>query len=321
MASEEPKPEGPEEEPKPSEEPKPGEYEEESKPVALFKRFINERATRHIGLAFLLVGLIALAALASIAWSTGKARELSANLRHGEVLGSGQQEQVEVPLPVTKLRFSNQVKATDEEKARLEGQVAEVRSRARFHLQSAVFVFANYYMSIILLSLTGAVAAVMLVLISKAGWEKANEYIITVFFVMTAATVFFGAFPGLFRQEESINDNKLLYLKYVALEDQILTYAATGAHPSSATREPTAAGGEQSPPTEPEGNGGRAGNELEPGTATGGAGPGDTGRYLEPRDFILYVDRELAADNKIPIGLDYSKVPTYTDVFKIPQSE
>jgi hypothetical protein len=274
-----------------------------------FKNFFAGKATRHLGLAVLLLGLIVLGFQASMLWSSSHARKMFKHLRYGDTLGTVQQVQPGDAPRDAPPQFSEQLKATAEETARLEGQLAEVRSRARFHLQASVLTFVGHYSAIIVSSLAAAVAAIMLVLISKSGWDKANGYLITVFFVMTAASVFFGAAPGLFRQEEGINDNKLLYLKYVQLEDRILTYAATGAHP------PLEVGG-----AEPVSLEGRAGNEPRPGTATGGSGTAGTGAYLTPREFILYVDRELSA-GKIPLGMDYSKAPTYTDVFKLQPGE
>jgi hypothetical protein len=172
-------------------------------------------------------------------------------------------------------------------------------------------------MSIIVFSVAGAIAAVSLVLISQKGWKDANEYIITVFFVMTTATVFFGAFPGLFRHEETIAENKRLYLKYVALEDEILTYAATGLHPP-VLDEPQATPESQSSTEARSAKGEKAGTPLTPGTSMGGSGTPSSrvDRELAPGEFILHVDRELARDD-IPIGLDSSKAPSYKGVFEL----
>jgi len=277
--------------------------------VNFFQKLISEKATKHLLLTTALVGLIALGVNVSADWSYRRGRELLTNLRHSESLYS---EQEKPPRDPPELRFAERLQATPEEKARLTSQLEEVRKRARFHLQAAVFIFANYYMSTIVFCLTGAVAAIALIIVSNKGWKEANDHVINVFFVMTAATVFFGAFPELFRQEQSVDDNKLLYLRCIALEDELLTYVATGAHPPVELRR---LGGQQA------GEGAVRGATAE-GVGTGGSGPGpelcagtgDSKDYLEPRCFSLYVDRELARGG-IPIGLDHSKVPSWTDAF------
>ncbi len=274
-----------------------------SKLVGYFRWFTSQRATRHIALALVLLVLTGVGSETTASWSTGRARELFAYMRHGEVIGIWPEAATSASSRAP-LQFS--IAANEVQKARLEAQVAEVSNRARFHLQALVFLFANYYMSIIVFSVAGAIAAVSLVLISQKGWSDANEYIITVFFVMTAVTVFFGAFPGLFRHEQTVADNKRLYLKYVALEDEIRTYAATGLHPPVSDEPQATSGGE------------KTGAPLTPGTAVGGSGviPPKASVELSPREYILHIDRELAQDD-IPIGIDYSKAPTYKGVFEL----
>jgi len=270
-----------------------------SKMLGLLGTFARQRATKHIVLAASQLVLIGLFMHSSNSWSRNEARELFQHLRHGEVLTSGQQEAEKIDASLAPSRFS--IAVTDAQKTRLEDQRREARSRARFHLKTMVTLFANYYMSVMLFSLTGAMAAISLVLISKKGWNEANEYIVTLFFIMTASTVFFGALPNLFLHEETVGHNKRLYLRYVALEDAILSYAATGLHsPLQGSLEE------------------KAGAPLEAGTAVGGSGalPPITYRELAPKEFILHVDRELARDD-IPIGLDYSKAPTYKGAFEL----
>lgn len=63
-------------------------------------------------------------------------------------------------------------------------------------------------MAIVVFSLAGLVAGVTLVVITKNGWAAANNFVITTFIVMSAAAVFFGAFPSVFQQEESIADKQ-----------------------------------------------------------------------------------------------------------------
>jgi hypothetical protein len=283
--------------------------------VGSLETFVKHRATRHISLALLLLVLIGIVSTSAASWSDRRARELSTYMRHGEVLTTAPEEATRSASSLAPPHFS--IDVNEAQKARLETQWREVRNRARFHLQTWVFLFANYYMSIIVFSVAGAIAAVSLVLISQKGWTDANEYIITVFFVMTAASVFFGAFPGLFRHEETIADNKRLYLKYVTLEDEILTYAATGLHPP-VSDEPQATPESQASAEARSARGAKAGAPLTPGSSVGGSGAisSRAGGELTPGEFILHIDRELARDD-IPIGIDYTKAPTYKGVFEL----
>ncbi len=274
-----------------------------SKWWGLLGTFASQRATRHITLVVVQVVLLVVLMSSITHWCKKEGRELLQHLRHAEVLGVGREEAAKTASSLEPPRFS--ITATDAQKARLEELRKETRGRARFHLQTMVFLFANYYTAVMMFSITGALATISLVLISKKGWNEANEYIVTVFFVMTASTVFFGALPSLFRQDETIAQNKQLYLKYVALEDEILTYAATGLHSPVS---------EQVPAQER----GAGGASLAPDAAVGGSGALAPRAHREPApgEFILYVDRELARDT-IPIGMDYSKAPTYKGAFEL----
>jgi predicted PurR-regulated permease PerM len=94
-------------------------------------------------------------------------------------------------------------------------------------LAVAVYFFSNYYMALILAFVAGAVAAVSLFFISKEGYAAVSPYVVTVFMTATALGTIYGAFPSVFRQTENVAENKALYLRYVALQNEILSYSAT----------------------------------------------------------------------------------------------
>jgi hypothetical protein len=136
--------------------------------------------------------------------------------------------------------FSTANTANAAEQVRIESQFQQIRQRAKHHLEVMIDFYGWYYMSIVLTSWMGAFAAIALFWITKDGWSKASSYQIILFVVMTAAALFFSAFPKMFRQEENIADNKQLYLQYVALENEIRSYCVTGE---------TAAGDKKTPAT------------------------------------------------------------------------
>lgn len=112
---------------------------------------------------------------------------------------------------------------------RLRTQHQEVRGRALHHLEVMIFFFANYYRAIAMMMILGGIAGIALFFIANRGWSNANGYVINVFIAATAMAAYFGAFPSVFKQQDNISDNKRLYLQYVALDNEISSYAATGA--------------------------------------------------------------------------------------------
>jgi hypothetical protein len=121
-----------------------------------------------------------------------------------------------------------QVQASDLERARLKDQLALSRERAAHHLTVAVYFFSNYYMAILQAFVMGAVAAVALFFITKVGYAQASPYIVTVFITATVLATLYGAFPSVFRQQDNVAENKALYLRYIALQNEMLSYSATG---------------------------------------------------------------------------------------------
>ncbi|HEV2706162.1 MAG TPA: Calx-beta domain-containing protein [Pyrinomonadaceae bacterium] len=227
------------------------------------------------------------------------------------------------PKSVPELFFpANSVIAAAEQQRRLQEQVARIRERLALHLDVMNFYYTRYYMAIITFSIAAGVAGIILVLISKRGWEQTNEYVITSFLVMAAASVFYGAFPGVFQQEQNIVDNKVLYLKYLALENEVFSYAVTGeALNYDATRKDL-----ETSKT--------ASTSLQTGQATSIQSAVQTTRQsvettqtqkpqstinglgiaVRPPDFIHYIDLQLAQDN-IAIGFDYKQIPNYKNAF------
>lgn len=79
-------------------------------------------------------------------------------------------------------------------------------------------------MAISIVMVSSAIAAIALIFITVRGWGKANQYIKTVFITATALTAYFGAFPPVFQQSQNIADNKKLYLQYIALHNEAMSY-------------------------------------------------------------------------------------------------
>lgn len=176
--------------------------------------------------------------------------------------------------------------ATSAEKARLFKQLKEIENRARIHISVAIDFYVWNYLSISAATIEEIVAAISLFFLSKEGWEKANKYVVDVFVFSFSITVATGVFPALFRQEENISNNTRTYLAYIALDDRVNSYIATGRFTVFTVVKPA-----------------NTKNAIAPETLT------------NVKDVIHSVDGELAILNNIYIGFDATKIPNYRQVF------
>jgi len=123
---------------------------------------------------------------------------------------------------------------------RLLAQYAEIQGRMLHHIEITAEFFANYYMAINMVSIMGAVAGICLLFMGSKGWEKASPYVETLWVYTTVMAAYYLSLIVVFRQQDNISDNKALYLRYVALGNELLTYCATGTSnvtPSETTEE------------------------------------------------------------------------------------
>ena len=179
-----------------------------------FARVLRSSVGRLIGFALLLVGL---------AWLTGVLVTRGANMHSEEwmrYLQFTDSSSIATQLPAR--ADSAAVRA------RLTEQFREVAGRAYMHFNIMKYFYARYFMALVLTAASAVVAAFCLFHISKDGWKSANGSIQVLFMISAGIALLLGVFPTLFRQDANIADNKLLYLQYVALGNEIRTYMATG---------------------------------------------------------------------------------------------
>jgi hypothetical protein len=227
------------------------------------------------------------------------------------------------PDPKQELAFPEKTSITDAEKARFKDQLHRIQQKEEFHLKLMEFYYTGYYIGIIILSFTAALAAITLVIISKGGWAQTSEYVITTFFIMTCAALFYGSWAGLFKQDENITNNKVLYLKYTTLENELRGYTITNEalnynfvsladlkpQPASTPNpKDSSTTAQAKSPEEQE----KATNE--PSTKPTQETATKIGIPVRATDFIHYVDLQLAQDN-IAIGFDYNQIPNYKNAF------
>jgi hypothetical protein len=262
------------------------------------REFFNRATTRkivaHILLALVLITLI-VGSSHIFSWrAEKKGVEWITNLKPGRVEPS--KENPNPPPPTLVLAKCIGIE-NDEEKARLQGQLNDIRNRAKYHLDVTLFIFSNFYMSIMAFSIAGGIAAITLAVISKRGVDQASEYLITTFLVMMALAIFYQSFPGVFQQRQNIDNNRALYIKYVNLEDDIVTYCATG---EMAIRAPMFITAARTPANDTEDPREDSKMEVEPFTAP-----------ISGKQFIHYINHQLKTYNDISVGMDESKAAAY----------
>ena len=72
------------------------------------------------------------------------------------------------------------------------------------------------------------VAAAMLLFITREGWDRTSPFVKSTFITATAIAAFYGPFPSLFKQDENATENSNLYVAYINVEQEILSFLATG---------------------------------------------------------------------------------------------
>ncbi|WP_424103301.1 hypothetical protein [Moorena producens] len=114
------------------------------------------------------------------------------------------------------------------EQERIGAQIQEIQARDQRHFKMMTFFYNNYYMSKLMTYGTAIVAGICLLFIIRSGWNSTHPYVINIFVVVSASAILFGNLPGLFRYEDSIVNNKQLYLNYASLKNEVSSYFVTG---------------------------------------------------------------------------------------------
>jgi hypothetical protein len=164
---------------------------------------------------------------------------------------------------------------------RLKEQLDEIQQRIDRHAKVMIYFYKQYFVSLSMTSGLALFAAICVFFISRDGWEKAHNGLINAFIVTSSAALLYGHIPGLFRQEINLKANRDLYLSYVSLGDEVLSYLATGGNVVTDT------------------------NQAEQFIK------------IEPAQFIHDLDRQLADLNKVPIEFDATqaiKVPDFRQI-------
>jgi hypothetical protein len=130
---------------------------------------------------------------------------------------------------VEKLEFADAIRlAKPNEKNRLLEQLKQIEILSEKHAKIMIFFYKQYYISLSMMVSCTAIAVLSLFFISKSGWEKANNAIINVFIVASGVLIFYGNISLAFQQKDNLEASQAIYLNYLALRNEFLSYLATG---------------------------------------------------------------------------------------------
>jgi len=165
---------------------------------------------------------------------------------------------------------------------RLQGQLTEIESRIERHTAVMIYFYQQYFISLSMASGLGLIAALCLFFISRDGWQKANNALINVFMVTSSTALLYNQLPHLFKQDINLAANQKLYLDYIALQNKVLSYQATGGT-----------------------------TDINPDR------PDEFIADVNPSLFIHEIDKNLAQLNQIPIEFDATQIIRIPDFREI----
>jgi len=217
------------------------------------------------------------------------------------------------PILEGKLQFSSEIspQPTQNARDRIQCQFEELLNRTQHHGAGLSKLFGFYTSSVIMSGLTSAVAAIVLLFITSSGWNHAHNYAKAIFLVSVATSGYYVAFPKLFLLEENIAANREHFLQYIALTDEVCSYAATGQ--GYVLKASVTAAAPPNTPAAPQKTANSVG-QNSPHT-TGSVEEFVRMRHADPAAFIAYMDSELRHWNTIAVGFDTSKNPDFKKLF------
>lgn len=117
---------------------------------------------------------------------------------------------------------------TPAERSRLITQFQDIETLAAKHAMIMGFFYKQYYISLAMMGTATAVAVISLFFISQLGWQRVNNAVINIFIVATGVVVIYGNISLVFQQRDNIEASQTIYINYLALRNEMLSYWATG---------------------------------------------------------------------------------------------
>jgi len=127
----------------------------------------------------------------------------------------------------TQSTFNYQINDNQAQKSRLMTQLDQVEQNLQMHKKIVLYMYRQNYLSLSMALIVGSLSALCLVFISKNGWEKTNKALINIFVICSVGTLLYADIANIFKHEENIENNWLLYSQHEDLRNQILSYVVT----------------------------------------------------------------------------------------------
>ncbi|NEO87133.1 MAG: hypothetical protein F6J87_23175 [Spirulina sp. SIO3F2] len=117
--------------------------------------------------------------------------------------------------------------ADTEIKQRLRSQFLRIQTRAVIHGDVMAFFYGRSFVTLVVVSVSGVTGVLCLFFISKDGWSDCNNILLNLFVISAGIVVLYGNLSIFLKFEENTNNNTELYLSYLILKEEFLSYLAT----------------------------------------------------------------------------------------------
>ncbi len=142
-----------------------------------------------------------------------------------------------------------------------------------------IYIYQRTYASNMIRIILVIISGISLFAISKQGWEKTSNVLINIFIVTSLTSLFFTQWTFVFKENENLETNRNLYIRYINLYNQLLSYPSTGTTGTILISE-------------------------------------DPKKVITPSLFIATIDSEMAKLNQVPLDWDSNRILKTEDVSK-----
>ncbi len=186
-------------------------------------KLINENGKKLIISSILTIVVLWFSAGLGLWWINKQADVWGENLKYysTEINSSLSQTDSEIDIYIENASELNPIMAQ-----RVKEQLEVIGDRAKTHLRATRDLNTWYYICTSMACFSSVIAGLCLADITRQGWANSNPYILGVFLVTLSFFILCSTVPALFQHENNISLNSQLYIKYINLEQDVLTSLA-----------------------------------------------------------------------------------------------
>lgn len=112
-------------------------------------------------------------------------------------------------------------------KQRLRSQFLRIQTRAVIHGDVMAFFYGRSFVTLVVVSVSGVAGVLCLFFISKDGWSDCNNLLLNLFVVSAGIVVLYGNLSIFLKFDANTQNNTELYLAYLGLKEEFLSYLVT----------------------------------------------------------------------------------------------